>query len=73
VAVVNRKGQLMMYNAGFEQLIRQRLGAKIMPQNIFRMANEEDGSMKKLQELVEESTKKGGVGGKNKDGEIKTA
>lgn len=28
-----------------------------MPQNIFRMANEEDGSMKKLQELVEDSTK----------------
>ena len=51
----------MLYNEGFEQLIRQRLGATIMPQNIFRMANEEDGSMKKLQELVEESTKNGGV------------
>lgn len=73
MAVVDRKGKLMMYNSGFEQLIRQRLGSKIMPQNIFRMANEEDGSMKKLQELVEESTKNGSKGGKNKDGEMNPA
>ena len=33
------------------------------------MANEEDGSMKKLQDLVEESTKNGGMG-KNKEGEM---
>ncbi len=58
----------MLYNTGFEQLIRQRLGAKIMPQNIFRMANEEDGSMKKLKDLVEDSTKNGGQG-KNKEGD----
>jgi hypothetical protein len=47
----------MLYNSGFEQLVRTRLGAKTIPQNIFRMANDEDGSCKKLQELVEEQIK----------------
>ena len=63
IAIVNRKGQLMLYNSGFEQLMHTRLGAKFMPSSIFKMANEEDDSGKKLQDLVEKQLKGPAAGG----------
>jgi hypothetical protein len=62
IALVGKKGELRFFNGPFEELIRNRLGLKIMPQNIFRLANEEDGSGNKLRSLVEEITKNGNPG-----------
>ena len=57
----------MLYNSGFEQLMHTRLGAKFMPSSIFKMANEEDDSGKKLQDLVEEQLKRPAAGGQIKE------
>jgi hypothetical protein len=63
VALVSKKGQILFCNNQFELMLINRLGNKAMPNSIFKIIGEDEGSSAKLKTLIDEALKNTKNGG----------
>ena len=57
IVLVGKNGQIQYYNSQFETMLGKRLGIKLVPQSIYKLVKDDESSLSKLKNVIEEAIK----------------